>query len=155
VRVDRVYSWGPCGYSPKFFHCSIADGGCPLCTNCMVTPSYFFDDVARSVNAFVNSALLQDAWDPSSALVKTQTPTQTFVGSTSDSALLASRAQEQNTVHSAAGSAGLSPLMGAGIGLGALIMGAVGAVGVTRRTQRRSSKKAPMVSSGNPLATSL
>ena len=40
-RVNKTYSWGPCGYSPKFYHCSFADGSCPACTNCMYTPSYF------------------------------------------------------------------------------------------------------------------
>jgi len=79
-RVKRVYSWGPCGYSPKFFHCSFCDGHCPGCTNCMYTPSYFFTDIAKSVNKFITAAFY-GTWSKANLTVSTTTPTELFVDS--------------------------------------------------------------------------
>jgi len=80
VRVKKVYSWGPCGYSPKFFHCSFCDGHCPACTNCMTTPSSFFVDVANSVQKFVNAAFY-GTWSKANLTVATTTPIDLFVDS--------------------------------------------------------------------------
>lgn len=55
-KVKRVYKWGPCGYSPYYFHCSFCDAHCLACTNCRYTPDYFFTDVANSVYKFVEAA---------------------------------------------------------------------------------------------------
>ena len=79
-RVASVYSWGPCGYSPKYFHCSFTDGDCPACTNCMTTPSYFFTDVAKSVNKFINASFY-GTFTKANVAVSTTTPTVLFVGS--------------------------------------------------------------------------
>ena len=79
-RVNKTYSWGPCGYSPKYYHCSFADGSCPACTNCMTTPSYFFTDVAKSVNKFINTAFY-GTWSKANVKVSTTTPTTLFVDS--------------------------------------------------------------------------
>ena len=79
-RVAKVYSWGPCGYSPKYFHCSFADGDCLACTNCMITPSYFFTDIAKSVNKFINAAFY-GTFTKANVAVSTTTPTTLFVGS--------------------------------------------------------------------------
>jgi hypothetical protein len=79
-RVNKINSWGPCGYSPKFYHCSFADGSCPACTNCMTTPSYFFTDVAKSVNKFINAAFY-GTWSKANVTVSTTTPTTLFVDS--------------------------------------------------------------------------
>lgn len=78
VRVKRGYSWGPCGYSPKYFHCSFCDGHCPGCTNCMTTPNSFFIDVAGSVQRFVNAAFY-GTWSKSALAGSTTTPTTLFV----------------------------------------------------------------------------
>ena len=55
-RVKRKYTFGPCGFAPKFFHCSVGDGHCLACTNCITTPDYFFTDMANSVNKFIDAA---------------------------------------------------------------------------------------------------
>lgn len=54
ARVHKEYAWSSCGYSPKWFHCSIADDGCTGCTNCADTPDSFYTDVADSVRKFSN-----------------------------------------------------------------------------------------------------
>jgi hypothetical protein len=77
-RVNKIYSWGPCGYSPKFYHCSFADGSCPACTNCMYTPSYFYTDIAKSVNKFINAAFY-GTWSKANVAVSTTTPTVLYV----------------------------------------------------------------------------
>jgi hypothetical protein len=78
-RVAKVYSWGPCGYSPKFFHCSFCDGQCPACTNCMLTPSYFFTDISNSVYKFVNAAFY-GTWSKSKLTISNPTtPVTLFV----------------------------------------------------------------------------
>ncbi|MBN2108861.1 MAG: hypothetical protein JW832_15660, partial [Deltaproteobacteria bacterium] len=77
-RVNKTYSWGPCGYSPKYYHCSFADGSCPACTNCMYTPSAFYTDVAKSVNKFTNAAFY-GIWSKANVTVSTTTPTTLFV----------------------------------------------------------------------------
>lgn len=78
VRVKKVYSFGPCGYSPKYFHCSFCDGHCPACTNCMTTPNSFFVDVANSVQKFVNAAFY-GSWSKANLTVSMTTPTELFV----------------------------------------------------------------------------
>lgn len=78
VRVKRVNSFNPCGFSPKFFHCSFADGHCPACTNCMTTPASFFVDVANSVQKFVNAAFY-GTWSKANLAVTMTTPTVLFV----------------------------------------------------------------------------
>ncbi|MFN8644969.1 MAG: hypothetical protein U0802_26095 [Candidatus Binatia bacterium] len=80
VRVASQYSWGPCGYSPKYFHCSFCDGHCPGCTNCMTTPNSFFVDVANSVQRFVNAAFYT-TWSKANLSGSTTTPTTLFVDS--------------------------------------------------------------------------
>jgi hypothetical protein len=78
VRVAKKYSWGPCGYSPKYFHCSFCDGHCPACTNCTTTPDSFFVDVARSVNKFINAAFYGQ-WSKSTLSFSSTTPITLFV----------------------------------------------------------------------------
>lgn len=77
-RVAAKYSWGPCGYSPKYFHCSFCDGHCPACTNCMQTPAHFFVDVAASVNKFINAAFYGN-WSKSALKITATTPVTLFV----------------------------------------------------------------------------
>lgn len=77
-QVKRKYSWGPCGYSPKYFHCSFCDGHCPACTNCMRTPQHFFDDVGLSVDKFVNAAFY-GSWSKSALQISTTTPLRLYV----------------------------------------------------------------------------
>lgn len=79
-RVAKKYSWGPCGYSPKYFQCSFCDGHCPACTNCMQTPDHFFVDVAASVNKFVN-AVFYGSWSKSALQISATTPLTLFVDS--------------------------------------------------------------------------
>ncbi len=80
-RVDRKYTWGPCGYSPKFFHCSFTDNHCPACTNCMYTPDFFYEDVANSVYKFVQAAFY-GTWSKSNlAIDNPTTPIDLFVDS--------------------------------------------------------------------------
>lgn len=79
-RVEATYSWGPCGYSPKYFHCSFCDGHCPACTNCQLTPASFFVDVAASVNAFIQSAFYTN-WSKAALNISTTTPLTLFVDS--------------------------------------------------------------------------
>lgn len=78
VKVDKKYSWGPCGYSPKYFHCSFCDGHCPGCTNCMTTPNSFFVDVANSVQKFVNAAFYT-GWSKANLAVSMTTPAVLYV----------------------------------------------------------------------------
>lgn len=80
VRVKKVYSFNPCGYSPKYFHCSFCDGHCPGCTNCTTTPSSFFVDVANSVQKFVTAAFY-GTWSKANLQVSTTTPIELFVDS--------------------------------------------------------------------------
>jgi hypothetical protein len=77
-RVDRKYSFNPCGFSPKWFHCSFADNHCPACTNCWWTPSHFFSDVALSVNKFINAAFY-GTWSKSNLAISVKTPLKLFV----------------------------------------------------------------------------
>lgn len=77
-RVERKYSWGPCGYSPKYFHCSFCDGHCPACTNCKYTPQHFFDDVGTSVDKFINAAFYGN-WSKSNLSFNSTTPLDLFV----------------------------------------------------------------------------
>lgn len=72
-KVKKKYSWGPCGYSPKYFHCSFCDNHCPACTNCKSTPNHFFDDVANSVNKFINAAFY-GSWSKSALTISGKTP---------------------------------------------------------------------------------
>lgn len=78
VRVARQYSWGPCGYSPKYFHCSFCDSHCPGCTNCMTTPAHFFVDLGKSVQKFVNAAFY-GPWSKSALGFTSTTPLTLFV----------------------------------------------------------------------------
>lgn len=77
-QVKKKYSWGPCGYSPKYFHCSFCDNHCPACTNCKRTPSHFYDDVAASVNKFVN-AVFYGSWSKSNLTINSTTPLTLYV----------------------------------------------------------------------------
>ena len=79
-RVAKQYSWGPCGYSPKYFHCSFCDDPCPACTNCVLTPQSFFVDVANSVNKFI-TALFYGNWSKSALTISATTPLTLFVDS--------------------------------------------------------------------------
>ena len=81
-RVKKVYTFNPCGYAPKFFHCSFCDLHCPGCTNCMYTPSYFYTDIAKSVNKFINAAFY-GTWSKSALTISTTTPVELFVDSDS------------------------------------------------------------------------
>jgi len=74
VRAQKELTWSACGYAPKYFHCSVVDGGCTACTNCMDTPEYFFEDVANSVRVFVDN--LEGTFAPSFDFT---TPTDIFV----------------------------------------------------------------------------
>jgi hypothetical protein len=78
VRVAREYSWGPCGYSPKYFHCSFCDSHCPGCTNCMTTPAFFFADLGKSVQKFINAAFY-GTWSKSALSFTSSTPVTLFV----------------------------------------------------------------------------
>lgn len=77
-RVKRVYSLNPCGYAPKFFHCSFCDSHCPGCTNCMPTPASFFADVARSVQRFA-TAVASGTWSKANLTASMTTPVELFV----------------------------------------------------------------------------
>lgn len=80
-KVAKKYSWGPCGYSPKFFHCSFCDSHCPACTNCTNctnTPSSFFTDVALSVKKFINAAFYGN-WSKSALAISSSTPVTLYV----------------------------------------------------------------------------
>ena len=77
-RVNTKYSWGPCGYSPKYFHCSFCDGHCPVCTNCQTTPDHFFDDVAASVNQFAQHGFTS-TWSKAAMTINSTTPYTLFV----------------------------------------------------------------------------
>lgn len=78
VRIKKQNTFGPCGFSPKYFHCSFCDGHCPACTNCMTTPNSFFVDVANSVQKFVNAAFY-GTWSKANLTVTMTTPTELFV----------------------------------------------------------------------------
>lgn len=77
-RAEKKYSWGPCGYSPVYFHCSFCDEHCPGCTNCVTTPQHFFIDVAASVNQFIN-ATFYGTWSKSALTINATTPLKLFV----------------------------------------------------------------------------
>lgn len=79
VKVGKKYSWGPCGYSPAYFHCSFCDSHCPACTNCTNTPDHFFVDVGRSVNKFMK-ALSSGNWSKSALSFSSTTPLTLYVG---------------------------------------------------------------------------
>lgn len=72
-KVDTKYSWGPCGYSAKYFHCSFCDGHCPGCTNCKITPDHFFDDVAKSVDLFIQHGF-SSTWSKANMSFSSTTP---------------------------------------------------------------------------------
>lgn len=78
VKVSKQYSTGPCGYSPKYMHCSFCDGHCPACTNCMTTPDHFYVDVAVSVNKFIKAAFYT-GWTKSALSFTSTTPKTLFV----------------------------------------------------------------------------
>jgi hypothetical protein len=78
-RVERKYRWTWCGYSPKFFHCSFADGDCPMCTNCKYNPDYFYVDVANSVDKFINAAFY-GTWSKANLQINSTTPLTLFEG---------------------------------------------------------------------------
>lgn len=80
VRVKKVSQWSLCGYAPKYFHCSIVDGGCTACTNCKDTPSSFFEDVANTVDTFVQDSF-RSSWNPRVVDVVTTTPVDMFTNS--------------------------------------------------------------------------
>lgn len=78
-KAAKKYTWGPCGYSPLYFHCSFCDNHCPACTNCWYTPSYFFADVANSVNNFIQAAFY-GAWSKSALSIgNSRTPHTLYV----------------------------------------------------------------------------
>lgn len=77
-RVNTKYTWGPCGYSPKYFHCSFCDGHCPACTNCKSTPDHFFRDVAKSVDLFVKHGFSEN-WNKTNMTYNTKTPYTLFM----------------------------------------------------------------------------
>ncbi|MES2820232.1 MAG: hypothetical protein V4812_14740 [Pseudomonadota bacterium] len=80
-RVDTSKGWQWCGYVPHYSHCSFTNGGCPGCSSCVSAPQSFYNDVAQSVNRFVN-ALASGNWAKSNlTLVGAQTPVTTFTGS--------------------------------------------------------------------------
>jgi len=78
VRVQKEYVNSKCGYSPKYYHCSIVDGGCTACTNCLDTPEYFFEDVADSVVKF-SKAFATRSWTRDTLSLKSTTPADYFV----------------------------------------------------------------------------
>jgi hypothetical protein len=77
-QVNTDYSWGPCGYSPTYFHCSFCDGHCPACTNCKLTPDHFFVDVAQSLDRFISVAFTSD-WSKQALSFEATTPFTLFV----------------------------------------------------------------------------
>jgi pimeloyl-ACP methyl ester carboxylesterase len=77
-RAKKINTLGPCGYSPKYYHCSFTDNACPACTNCMYTPSSFHTDVAKTVNKFINAAFY-GTWSKANVTVSTTTPIDLFV----------------------------------------------------------------------------
>jgi hypothetical protein len=80
-KVKKVYKWGPCGYSPLYFHCSFCEGHCLACTNCMTTPDYFFLDVANSVKKFIDAAFY-GTWSKSNLSISSPTtPVTLYVDS--------------------------------------------------------------------------
>lgn len=79
-RAAKKYSWGPCGYSPVYFHCSFCDEHCPACTSCVATPQHFFVDVATSVHQFIN-ATFYGTWSKSALTINATTPLTLFVDS--------------------------------------------------------------------------
>jgi len=78
VKVAKKYSWGPCGYSPEFHHCSFCDDHCPVCTNCKHTPDFFFKDVAKSVNKFIKAAFYGN-WSKNALSFRSKTPLTLYV----------------------------------------------------------------------------
>lgn len=79
-QVNTRYSWGPCGYSPKYFHCSFCDGHCPACTNCQLTPDHFFVDVANSLDRFL-TATFEGPWSKTNLQFSSTTPLTLYVDS--------------------------------------------------------------------------
>jgi len=79
VRAQKEYVNSKCGYSPKYYHCSVVDGGCTACTNCMDTPEYFFEDVADSVQKF-SEGFAKRSWSVDVLGLKSTTPVDYFVG---------------------------------------------------------------------------
>ena len=77
-QVNSKYSWGPCGYSPKYFHCSFCDGHCPACTNCKTTPDHFFVDVANSVDRFIQHGF-SASWSHANMTFNSTTPYRLFM----------------------------------------------------------------------------
>ena len=78
VRVNKTYTVGPCGYSPKYYHCSFADGSCPACTSCMYAPSSFYVDIAGSVDRFLKAAF-GGTWSKAAVSGSMTTPVTLFV----------------------------------------------------------------------------
>lgn len=78
IRVQGIYSFNPCGYAPKYFHCSFCDAHCPACTNCTPTPSSFYVDIGNSVQKFINAAFY-GTWSKAALTGTYTTPTDTFV----------------------------------------------------------------------------
>lgn len=78
-KAAKKYTWGPCGYSPLYFHCSFCDDHCLACTNCKYTPSYFFADVANSVSKFVDAAFYGYWSKASLAIDNPKTPVTLYV----------------------------------------------------------------------------
>lgn len=78
VRARAAYSINPCGYAPKYYHCSFCDGSCPACTSCMKAPTSFYVDVANSVQKFINAAFY-GSWSKANLKTTMTTPTDLFV----------------------------------------------------------------------------
>ena len=78
VKVGSVNAFNPCGYSPKYYHCSFADGSCPACTSCTLPPASFFIDIANTVQKFVNAAFYT-GWSRAALTVSTTTPVSFYV----------------------------------------------------------------------------
>lgn len=79
VRVQKEMILNFCGYSPKYYHCSVADSGCTGCGNCESTPPEFYRDVANSVDQFVVDAFAS-SWDPQVLNMKMDVPVEVFAG---------------------------------------------------------------------------
>lgn len=110
VRVKKESQWSLCGYAPKYFHCSIVDGGCTACTNCKYTPKTFFEDVANSVELFVQDSF-RSTWNPKVVDLQMTTPVDMFT----ESADVADVVDDSDTEPAATG-----PGFFTGIGVGAL-----------------------------------
>jgi pimeloyl-ACP methyl ester carboxylesterase len=80
VRVNSPYAFSACGYSPKFYHCSFADGSCPACTSCAFAPASFYTDVATSVKKFITAAFY-GTWSKANLNFTSSTPKTYYEGS--------------------------------------------------------------------------